>query len=79
MTRLLTREGEELCYLAHLVVNGVNFVADVAPCVAARETHDEAVLQTDAAHHRVIVDSWDVIAENGRQVGRVRGRIASKL
>ncbi len=78
MARLLTRDSEEICSLAHLVVEGVSFTADVAPYVAAREATDEAVLHTGGAHYRVIIDAWDVTLENGRQIGRVRGRIAAK-
>lgn len=78
MARLLTRDGDEICWLAHLVIEGVSFTAEVARYVVVRRTLDESILQTDGAHYRVIIDSWDVSAGAG-QVERVRGRIAAKI
>jgi hypothetical protein len=78
MARLFTRSGDEICWLVDLAITGVNFTAEVVR-YATRETNDEAILQTDGAHYRVIIDSWDVGVERGRQVARVRGRIAAKV
>ena len=78
MARLFTHDGDEICWLARLVIEGVNFTAEVARYVVVRRTIGEAILQTDGAHYRVMVDSWDVGAA-GAEVERLRGRIAAKI
>lgn len=78
VARLLTREGEEICYLVRLVIERLTFDAEVAFYLDFRETLGDAILDADGAHYRVFVDAWDVISEDGHRVRRVRGRIAAK-
>jgi hypothetical protein len=75
MARLLTLDGDEICCLAHVVIDEVRFTAEVTSYVAARNMLADAILETDGAHYRVTVDSWQVTLENGCQVCRVGGRM----
>ena len=74
MARLLTLDGDAICGLAPPLVDGARFTAEVTSYVAARNMLDDAILETDSAHYRVTVDSWEVTLEDGRQVCRVGGR-----
>jgi hypothetical protein len=79
MARLLTLDGDEICYLTEPVIDGTRFRAEVTSYVAARNMLDDAILETDGAHYRVSVDSWGVTLEGPGLVCRVGGLLASRL
>ncbi len=71
MARLLTRDGDEICWLAHLVIEGQLHGGSRPLHRRSKEHSTRSILQTDGAHYQVIIQLWDFQCGERGHVERV--------